>query len=176
MLGVKLRSVTEMESDRIDQLVGQWRAERPDLDLETIGLAARLLRAAQLLDRGIADTAAEHGLSRSEGDVLLTLRRAGKPHRLSPSALGESLLVSSGTMTNRLDRLEERGLIAREPNPNDRRGLDVLLTAEGLKLVDRAVGEHVENEERMLSGLTRSGLRQLDGLLRKLVWGLEAAG
>jgi DNA-binding MarR family transcriptional regulator len=161
------------EPDRIDHLVGQWREQRPDLDLETMALAARLLTAAQLLDRGIAAVAAEHGLTRAEGDVLLTLRRSGDPYRLSPSALGDSLLVSSGTMTNRLDRLEERGLISREPNPGDRRGMDVILTPKALRLVDAAVADHVENERRMLSGLTAAERRQLDGLLRKLLSELD---
>jgi DNA-binding MarR family transcriptional regulator len=124
-------------------------------------------------DRALGDAAVEHGLSTAEGDVLLTLRRAGEPYRLSPSALGKSLLVSSGTLTNRLDRLEQRGLIAREPNPRDRRGLDVILTERGLSLVDEAVGDHVANERRMLSGLSSAERRQLDGLLRKLLAGLD---
>jgi DNA-binding MarR family transcriptional regulator len=162
-----------MEEDRVDRLVGQWRDERPDLDLDTMALVARLLTVARLIERRIAAMAAEQGLTQGEGDVLFTLRRAGPPYRLSPSRLAESLLVSSGAMTNRLDRLEERGLVRRIPNPSDRRSLAIELTAKARRLVEELVGEHVAREQRMMEPLSRSERKQLQGLTRKLLAHLE---
>ena len=162
------------ETDRIDRLVGQWAAERPDLDLETMALAARLTRVAQLINGRIEELAAAHGVHRGEGDVLFALRRAGPPFRLSPTRLAESLLVTTGTMTNRLDRLEQRGLIKRIPNPADRRSLDVELSAEGRRQVDAAVTEHVANEQAMLAPLTARDRAELTRITRKLIAHLEA--
>jgi len=162
------------ESDRIGRLVGQWAAERPELDLETMDLVARLTRAAQLINGRIEAFAASFGVHRGEGDVLFTLRRAGPPFRLSPTRLAESLLVTTGTMTNRLDRLEKRGLIKRIPNPADRRSLDVELSAEGRRLVDAAVTEHVANEQAMLAPLTARDRAELTRITRKLIAHLES--
>jgi DNA-binding MarR family transcriptional regulator len=162
------------EPDRIDRLVGQWAAERPDLDLDTMGLVARLLHVARLAGMRIDAFAASQGLTRGEGDVLFTLRRAGPPYRLSPSALAESLLVATGTMTNRLDNLERRGVVRRIPNPEDRRGLDVELTPMGRKAVDRAVTAHVAREQEMLAPLSAREREQLTRITRKLIAHLEA--
>ena len=162
------------EPDRIDRLVGQWADERPDLDLDTMALAARLMRVAQLISGRIDELAAANGVHRGEGDVLFALRRAGPPFRLSPTRLAESLLVTTGTMTNRLDRLEQRGLIKRIPNPADRRSLDVELSAEGRRLVDAAVTEHVANEQAMLAPLTARDRAELTRITRKLIAHLEA--
>src|SRR5688572_11351667 len=123
------------DRDRIDELVAQWQRERPDLDVEVMAVVGRLLAVGALAGRRLDTFAAGHGLDRGQGDVLLTLRRAGKPYRLSPSELTSSLLVTSGTMTNRLGRLETLGLIERHPNPADGRGLDVQLTPKGVRLV-----------------------------------------
>lgn len=157
------------ESDRIGRLVGQWAAERPELDLETMDQVARLTRVAQLINGRIEEFAASFGVHRGEGDVLFTLRRAGPPFRLSPTKLAASALITSGTMTNRLDRLENRGLIKRLPNPNDRRSLDVELTAEGKRLVDEAIGAHVANEREMLSVLSNRDRADLARITRKLI-------
>jgi DNA-binding MarR family transcriptional regulator len=156
------------EPDRIDALVSQWQVERPDLDLEAMALVARMLGVSRLIGARIGALAAEQGLTVGEGDVLLTLRRAGRPHRLSPTALSGSLLVSSGAMTNRLDKLEARGLIERSPNPDDRRATDIVLTAAGLDLVERLVGEHVAGETEMLAPLSATERRNLTRTLRKL--------
>jgi DNA-binding MarR family transcriptional regulator len=161
--------------DRIDELVGQWRAERPDLDVATMGLVARVLAVAALLDRGISALAAEHGLNRGEGDVLFTLRRSGPPYRLSPSRLAAATLVTSGTMTNRLDRLEQKGWVRRIPSEADRRSLDIELTEEARRVVDEAVTEHVRREDAMLSGLSAREREQLDRLTRKLLAHLQAS-
>jgi DNA-binding MarR family transcriptional regulator len=161
------------EPDRIELLVDQWAAERPDLDLDTMALVARLGRVAQLINRRIEELAAANGMHRGEGDVLFALARSGPPYRLSPSRLAASLLVTTGTMTNRLDRLEHRGLIKRLPNPNDRRSLDVELTEEGRRLVHDAVTVHVANERQMLAPLTGAERAELTRLTRKLIAHLE---
>ena len=161
------------ESDRIERLVGQWAAERPDLDLDTMDLVARLTRVGQLINARIEEFAASYGLHRGEGDVLFTLRRAGPPFRLTPTRLAAALLITSGTMTNRLDRLEQRGLIKRIPSPNDRRSLDVELSPEGKRLVDEAIGAHVANERDMLSVLSQRDRADLARITRKLIDHLE---
>lgn len=160
-------------ADRIDELVAQWSAERPDLDAGVMAEIARLLLAARLIGDRLAEYAAQQGLQVGEADVLLTLRRAGDPYRLSPTALADSLLISTGAMTNRLDRLEARGLVRREPHPSDRRALQVALTSEGGALVDRVVGGHVENELQMLSALSRRERQELTRIMRKLLAHLQ---
>lgn len=157
------------QRDRIDELVEQWRDERPDLDLETMATVGRVLHVAQRWLARIEEHARGHGIDRGQGDVLFALRRSGAPYRLSPSRLAESTLVSSGTMTNRLDRLERLGLVERIANPEDRRGMDVALTAQGLKVVDEAVTQHVANEQDMLAPLSAREREQLARLFRKLV-------
>jgi DNA-binding MarR family transcriptional regulator len=154
--------------DKIDSLVSQWAGVRPDLDLETMALVQRLDVTAALVRGRIAALARAHGVSLEEGDILFTLRRAGTPG-LSPTALTESLMVSSGTMTNRLDHLEHKGLIERVPNPNDRRAVEITLTPKGRRQVEKAVGQHVANEVEMLSVLSDAERRRLDATLRKLI-------
>jgi DNA-binding MarR family transcriptional regulator len=155
--------------DEIQRLVEQWRPQRPDLDLEAMATVARLLTLGRLLEGVTAELAAEHGLQPPEGDVLFTLRRAGPPYRLSPSAISESLLVSSGTLTSRLDRLERKGLIKRVPHPEDRRSVEVELTAKALKLVDEVVSVHVGNEVRILEALSERERAALDRSASKLI-------
>jgi DNA-binding MarR family transcriptional regulator len=155
--------------DQIDALVGQWAAQDPELDLTTMARVARLLAVARAIDAAIAARAAEAGLDVAEGDILFTLRRAGAPHRLAPSAISAALLVSSGTLTNRLDRLERKGLIRRVPHPTDRRSTEVELTPRALKLVDAGVRAHVAGEQELLSALTEREQAQLDRLTRKLL-------
>jgi DNA-binding MarR family transcriptional regulator len=159
--------------DRIDELAAQWSEERPELDAETMAVVGRLLVVADLINRRLEGSAGEHGLDRAMGDILFTLRRAGSPYRLSPSRLSASLLVTSGTMTNRLDRLEARGLIERLANPDDRRGTDVQLTGAGLELVDGLVSEHVANEQEMLEPLSAREREGLVRAMRKLLAHLE---
>jgi len=159
--------------DRIDALVSQWGEIDPDLDLETMALVTRLTTAATLVRGRIAELARGYGVSVEEGDILFTIRRAGSPG-LSPTALTDSLLVSSGTMTNRLDHLERKELVERVPNPGDRRAVDIHLTRKGVKLVDKAIGEHVDNEADALSVLSQAERRRLDATLRKLIDHLAA--
>ena len=157
------------DNDRIDTLVHQWADQRPDLDLDTMALIARLIRATQLINGRIDQLAADYGVHRGEGDVLFALRRSGPPFRLSPTRLATALLVTTGTMTNRLDRLEKRGLIVRVPNPVDRRSLDVELTAEGKRQVDAAVTQHGAGEQDMIAPLTQQDRADLDRVTRKLI-------
>jgi DNA-binding MarR family transcriptional regulator len=161
------------ERDQIDALTAQWQPEHPDLDLATMARVGRLLAVARAIEAGIAAQAAEHGVDVAEGDVLFTLRRAGTPYRLSPSEISAALLVSSGTLTSRLDRLEGKGLIKRVPHPSDRRSVEVELTPAAVKLADKAVHRHVDNERRMLAPLSEREQAQLDGLLRKLLAGFS---
>jgi DNA-binding MarR family transcriptional regulator len=158
-----------MERDHVDDILAQWRRERPDLDPAPMGVIGRISRAARRLDRALDTTFSAFELNGGEFDVLATLRRSGPPYRLTPTRLFTDLMLSSGAMTNRLDRLERAGLIARTPDPSDRRGTLVGLTPRGLELVDAAVTAHLANEERLLDGLSSAEREQLAGLLRKLL-------
>jgi DNA-binding MarR family transcriptional regulator len=155
--------------DHVDRIFEQWAAERPDLDRSAMGVVARILRSARIVDLEMGRVFSEDGLNRGEFDVLATLRRAGPPYRLNPSDLSASVLLSTGAMTNRLDRLESAGLVRRLPDPADRRGVLVELTAEGRALIDRVLTAHVRNEERILETLTDADRRHLTRLLRKLL-------
>ncbi len=162
-----MRSATQR--DLVDRILEQWRRERPDLDTSPMGVIARMSRLSRLLERRIATVLAEHGLNEAQFGVLAALRRAGPPYCLSPTALYNSLLISSGAMTNRLERLTAAGLVKRVPDPKDRRSVLVMLTPKGLRVVDEAVADHTENERRLLAGLTGSEREQLGKLLRKLL-------
>ena len=156
--------------DRAGRAVEQWRRERPDLDVSPMAVLGRLRQAATMISRTRLDPLFEKfGLQSGEFDVLATLRRSGAPFALTPTALYEATMVTSGAMTNRLDRLEKSGLIARTPHPEDRRGVIVQLTAKGRALIDEAVTAHVENEHNVLSGLTREEQDRLAELLEKLI-------
>ena len=155
--------------DYVDQILEQWSRERPDLDASPMGTIARIWRLARLSEAATEEIFAEHGLSRGGFDVLAALRRAGAPYELSPTELYSSLLISSGAMTNRIDRLEEMGLVERIPDADDRRGIKVVLTARGRTVIDDAVRDHLENERRMLDVLSASERRVLPKLLRELL-------
>ncbi|MCF3125333.1 MarR family transcriptional regulator [Streptomyces arenae] len=159
-------------ADAIDELRGQWRRERPDLDLahlDAMALVGRIKRADHLLSKGMKRVFTEYGLEFPEFDVLATLRRVGAPHELTAGGLLKTAMVTSGAITNRLDKLERKGLIERRQDPNDRRAIRVRLTEEGLDLVDRAVVDHIANEERMLVALTPEDRAAVDGALRRLL-------
>jgi len=155
--------------DRIDELVSQWARERPDLDVGPMATLGRLTRLHANLLRAVESVFSEHGLQVGEFDVLATLRRDGKPYSMKPTALSRMLMLSPAGMTSRLDRLEERGLVERRPAPDDRRSTSVVLTREGLAVVDAAVTDHVANEARLVSPLSATEQRTLDRLLRKLL-------
>jgi DNA-binding MarR family transcriptional regulator len=155
--------------DEIDRIVEQWNRERPDLDVSPTHTLQRITRLSLLQGVSFAGVFAKYGISFGEYLVLAALRRAGPPYRMNPTKLFNSVILSSGAMTNRLDRLEELGLVERAPDPNDRRGRLVALTDRGRELVDAAVIDHLENEERLLEALDAREREQLSGLLRKLL-------
>ncbi|MGW5736212.1 MULTISPECIES: MarR family winged helix-turn-helix transcriptional regulator [Streptomyces] len=159
-------------TDAIDELRAQWHRERPDIDeasLDAMALVGRIKRADHLLSKGMKPVFAEHGLEFAEFDVLATLRRVGAPHELTAGGLLKTAMVTSGAITNRLDKLERKGFIERHPDPADRRAIRVRLTEAGRDLVDRAVVDHVANEERMLSPLSQEDRKALHGALRRLL-------
>jgi DNA-binding MarR family transcriptional regulator len=155
--------------DEVDRIVAQWNETRPDLDVSPTHTLQRITRLSLLQSASFARVFAPHGVSFGEYLVLAALRRAGPPYQMSPTKLFGSVILSSGAMTNRLDGLEEMGLVERLPDPTDRRGRLVALTDKGRELVDTAVADHLENEERLLGALDVSEREQLAGLLRKLL-------
>ena len=156
-------------SDEVDELLAAWRRERPDLDTDPLGVLSRVTRLAKYLDAARRRAFAEVGLETWEFDVLAALRRAGSPYALSPGQIGAQTLVTSGTMTNRVDRLEARGLVKRERDPGDRRGIRVVLTESGKRAVDLALEDLLAREREILAGLGIQQRRDLAGLLRTLV-------
>jgi len=160
--------------DEVDGLVEAWRRERPDLDLGPMEVLSRVSRLSHHLDRARRTAFSEHDLEPWEFDVLAALRRSGKPYELSPGRLLKETLVTSGTMTNRVDRLEERGFVERLPDPNDRRGVLVRLTDEGRRAVDGALDGLLEREADLLAALDAGERKQLVGLLRGLAVGFES--
>jgi DNA-binding MarR family transcriptional regulator len=159
--------------DHVDDIVAQWQRERPDLNVEPLGLFGRLFRVVHLADAALGKELGRHDLLPGWFDLLAALRRAGAPYELKPTELMRATLLSSGGMTKRLDRLEEARLIERRPDPADRRGTLVQLTPRGEAVIDRAVETHVANEERLLGALAPTDRRALDDLLRTLLSALE---
>ena len=155
--------------DEVDRIVEAWRRERPDLDTEPLQVLSRVTRLARHLDRARAAAFARHDLELWEFDVLTALRRAGPPYQLSAGQLGAQTLVSSGTMTNRIDRLAARGLVRRHPDPDDGRGVIVRLEPPGRALVDTALSDLLESERDLLAQLGPAEQATLAGLLRRLV-------
>jgi DNA-binding MarR family transcriptional regulator len=162
-----------MESDPVDKILAQWRQERPDLDVSPMGIIGRVTRLARHLEQAIQETFSEFGLTVGEFDVLATLRRSGRPYQLSPTELFNTLMVSSGTMTHRIDRLEQAELVQRIPDLSDRRGTQIKLTDKGFDVIEKAVEAHVVNEHRILSGLSISEREVLTQLLRKFLVAFE---
>lgn len=151
--------------DHVDQIKAQWREQRPDLDVEPMGIIGRMARLTRHLQAEHDRIFERHGLNNAGFDVLATLRRAGPPHALTPKQMLASAMISSGTMTNRLDRLEEAGLIRRSPDPADGRGVLIQLTEAGLAKVDATVTDHVQNQQAMIAALPPAQRQQLDAAL-----------
>lgn len=158
--------------DEVDRIVAAWGRERPDLDFAPLDVLSRVDRLARHLDRARRQAFDAAGMEPWEFDVLSALRRAGGPYELSPKALLQQTLVTSGTMTNRVDRLAARGLVARRTDPRDGRGILVSLTAAGRTAVDAAIADLLRAERSILSGVTANEQSQLAGLLRRLILGL----
>jgi len=160
-------------ADHVDFILKQWRAQRPDLDVAPMGVVGRLSRLARLAGDEISSTFKKHGLDRASFDMLATLYRSGPPHRLTPLELMRASMVTSGAITQRLDRLEDDGLVKRTPSDSDGRGVDVTLTESGLARIKRTLPDHLETENRLLAALSRKERTELADLLRKL---LESLG
>jgi DNA-binding MarR family transcriptional regulator len=160
------------ERDGVDLILEQWQRERPDLDSSPIGVVGRISRLARELEQRLEPVYREHGLEPGWHDVLATLRRSGPPYRLRPSEFTHALMLTSSGTTKRLDRLEQAGLIARAPDPDDRRGTLITLTPAGRSLIDKLTEAHLANERRLLDSLSEPDRRRLADLLRKLQLGL----
>ena len=157
------------ERDEVDDLVAAWREQRPDLDVAPLQVLSRVSRLARHLDIARRGAFAAHGLESWEFDVLSALRRAGPPFQLTPGALLRATLVTSGTMTNRIDRLAAGGLVTREPDPRDRRGVLVTLSQRGQAVVDAAFIDLLERERALLASLGEDQRQVLADLLRTLL-------
>ncbi len=152
----------------MQNILAQWRRERPDIDPAPMAVCGDIWRAGETLRRAVLANLAEHQLDMAGFDVLLTLRRQGRHESLSPSSLAREMMLSTSAMTNRLDRLEQRGLIKRMADPADRRGVKITLSHKGYQLADKLVVSHVETEKRMLTALSAGEQKQLRALLGKI--------
>ncbi|MCL7928848.1 MarR family winged helix-turn-helix transcriptional regulator [Halomonas llamarensis] len=159
--------------DHVDNILKQWQQERPDLDVVPMGTIGRVKRLNHTLMRAMEKTWAKYGLTDASFDVLATLRREGAPYALSPGDLMASTMVTSGTMTHRINQLEKAGLIERVKNPTDGRGFLISLSPPGFDLIDDAVTAHVETQAQLVSGLTEEQQEQLDALLKQFLAGFE---
>ncbi|MFC5959835.1 MarR family winged helix-turn-helix transcriptional regulator [Streptomyces pratens] len=163
----------EQRKDPVDAIIEQWARERPDLDTAAMEVFGRVHRLSRAMGDRMDKAYAKYGISRGEFDVLATLRRSGEPHTLSPRQLSVTLMLTTGGMTGRLDKLERAGLLRRSPDPHDRRGLQVTLTEQGLRLADEAVGTGLALQTEALSALDRERVEQLADLLRELLLATE---
>lgn len=161
-------SASEGPGDEVDRIVAAWNRQRPDLDFAPLEVLSRVDRLSRLLDRARRDVFRRSDLEPWEWDVLSALRRAGAPFQLSPKQLLQQTLVSSGTMTNRIDRLVGRRFVRREADPDDGRSVLVTLTDDGRVRVDAAITRLVDAEATLLSALARTDRERLASLLRKL--------
>jgi DNA-binding MarR family transcriptional regulator len=171
---VSAASEPDVDSDEVDRIVAAWRRVRPDLDVAPLEVLSRVSRLARHLDRYRAAAFTGSGLETWEFDVLAALRRAEPPYQLSPGQLMTQTMVTSGTMTNRIDRLAARDLVQRLPDPDDGRGVIVRLTAAGAQLVDAAMENLLHREQGLLAALTPIERDELVDLLRRLVAPFDA--
>ncbi|SJZ90111.1 DNA-binding transcriptional regulator, MarR family [Enhydrobacter aerosaccus] len=153
--------------DRVDDILAQWHRERPDLDVAPMGLIGRINRLSHHLGRGMEKTFAAHGLTAASFDVLATLRRSGRPYSLSPGDLLGTMMITSGTLTNRIDQLEKAGLVERRQNPEDGRSVLIALTEKGFAVIDATVTAHVATQARLIEGLSKQDRVALDALLSR---------
>lgn len=153
--------------DDIDTIKAQWAQQRPDLDTDPMALIGRLMRVSQHLSRQMADTFAQFDLTSASFDVLATLLRSGPPHALTPNQLLSTMMITSGTMTNRIDQLEKQQLVKRIRSTEDRRSVEIALTDKGRRLIDEAVTAHVATQIRLVSALPAQDREALDQVLRK---------
>lgn len=161
--------------DHVDLITRQWAAERPDLDTRAMAVIGRVARLSMACTQGMQSTFARYGLNPAKFDVLATLLRSGPPYALSPGALLDTTMVASGTMTNRIDRLEQDGLVERRKNPEDSRSVIIALTPKGLTLINEMMAAHVATQAQLLEGLTAEEQAALTALLAKALHSAEIA-
>jgi DNA-binding MarR family transcriptional regulator len=159
--------------DKIESIIKQWNKERPDLDVSSMELIGRIKKVNGHLVKEMDKTFTAHDLNHASFDVLATLRRSGKPYALSPNELLATMMITSGTMTNRIDRLVKAGLVDRIANPNDGRGFIISLTESGFNLIDKTVTSHVATQSMLTSGLLTEEQQQLNVLLSKFLSSFE---
>jgi DNA-binding MarR family transcriptional regulator len=162
-------STNPQNKDAVDAIIEQWAAVRPDLDTAAMEVFGRVFRLSRAMGDRMEKAYAKFGISRGEFDALATLRRSGEPYTLSPRQLSATLMLTTGGMTGRLDKLERAGLLRRSPDPHDRRGLQVTLTDEGHRLIDEAVGVGLATQTAALGALNAEQAGQLADLLRQLL-------
>jgi DNA-binding MarR family transcriptional regulator len=167
------QGILERGGDSVDVIVEAWRRERPDLDPSAKEVTGRVVRLASLFQQAYSEAFEPLGLNDGDYGVLTPLRRVGDPFELTPTELARHRMMTSGGMTAALDRLERKGFIERIPNPADRRGSLVRLTAAGRDVIDAAMERHVLTEQQLLSGLTGDEQAQLTSLLRKLLLSVD---
>ncbi|MGR5058792.1 MarR family winged helix-turn-helix transcriptional regulator [Vibrio rotiferianus] len=155
--------------DAIDRVVSQWAREKPDLDTEPMAIMGRLMRIAKHMENHVAEVHKRYDLKMGEFDVLATLRRSGEPYRLTPSELISSMMLTSGAMTNRLDKLEKKGLIDREHSKEDRRSVTVQLTSKGFELIDALIEQHLQAQHELMGSLTSDEREQVNQALKLLL-------
>ena len=160
--------MAHMEADHVDEIVAQWNRERPEVDVSGMAIIGRITRLNQVIRPRLSAVFAAHDLESWEFDVLATLLRNGPPHQLTPGELLESMMITSGAMTNRIQRLEQRGFVERLKNPADGRQVLVTLTDDGHRVVDAALVDHAKNEADIIAALEPAQQRQLIDLLRIL--------
>ena len=163
------------QRDAVDRITAQWRTARPDLDVSPIEVIGRVSRLSRLIDRRLADNFARHGLENWMYDVLATLRRSGPPYELMAGELVGQTMVTTGAITNRIDRLEQRGFVERD-SAQDRRKVIVRLTAQGLQIVDQVVVDHLAAEREIVAMLSERQRRELARMLRAALIGLGDSG
>jgi DNA-binding MarR family transcriptional regulator len=157
-----------VQPDHVDRVVEAWGRERPDVDASPIQIVGRVSRLSRQIDQRLKPVFNQHGLEAWEYDLLASLRRAGPPYELTAGEILEALMITSGAVTNRIDRLEQRGYVKRQVAAGDKRFVRVRLTAAGRKVMDAALPDHLANESSLLEALTAAERRQLVKLLRKL--------
>lgn len=162
--------------DHVDFITEQWAVERPDLDVSAMGIIGRVSRLTLAYQAGMQKTFAKFGLNAAKFDVLASLRRAGAPYRLSPGALLSATMVASGTMTNRISRLEAEGLVLRQLNPEDSRSFLIELSAKGLALIDQVVEEHVATQAQLLAAMPEAERSAFEILLSRAQNAADQAG
>ncbi|PQJ49218.1 MarR family transcriptional regulator [Vibrio jasicida] len=155
--------------DAIDRVVSQWAKEKPELDTEPMAIMGRLMRIAKHMENHVAELHKRYDLKMGEFDVLATLRRSGQPYRLTPSELISSMMLTSGAMTNRLDKLEKKGLIAREHSKEDRRCVTVELTEKGFELIDSLIEQHLQAQHELMGSLSNAEKGQVNQALKLLL-------